>query len=118
MLKTVSGSGRYMMVNGGVPATTYVNNSSGLMNVGNVRFNSSTQSMEVYDGYNWLAMNMSHAAIGLTPDAEMGIDWAIRRMHEEAAIAKLAESNQAIADLLEQKKDIDHKIKMVQTLVK
>jgi len=117
MLKTINGSGRYMMVNGGMPATTYINNSSGL-GAGNIRWNASTQSMEVYDGYTWMQINTSHASVGLTPDAESALSWAIKKQYEEAELERLAKSNPTIADLVEQKKNLDHKIKMVQTLVK
>ena len=118
MLKTINGMGRHMMVNGGMPATTYINTSSGYMNVGDVRYNTNMQRLEVYDGNMWMELNTSHASVGLTPDAERAIDWAIRRQREDADLESLAKSNPAIADLLNQKKELDDKIKMVQTLVK
>jgi hypothetical protein len=118
MIKTVNGAGRYVMVQGGFPATTYINTGSGYMNVGDVRFNTNIQMLEVYDGNRWIEMNTSHASVGLTPDAERALDWANRKIAEEAELDKLAESNATIADLVEQKKALDHKIKMVQTLVK
>ena len=110
--------GRYMMVNGGMPATTYINTSSGYMNVGDVRYNTSIQRLEVYDGNMWIELNTSHASVGLTPDAENAIDWAIRKQREDADLESLAKTHPTIADLLNQKKDIEDKIKMVQTLVK
>ena len=118
MIKTVNGSGRYMMVNGGMPATTYINQYSGAMNVGDLRYNVSIQRLEVYDGSSWSELNTSHASVGLTPDAERALDWANRKIAEEAELDSLAESNATIADLVEQKKALDHKIKMVQTLMK
>ena len=118
MIKTVNGTGRYVMVNGGFPATTYINTGSGYMNVGDVRFNTNMQRLEVYDGQMWVELNTSHASVGLTPDAEIAIDWATRKMREEAELTRLAETNSTIADLVEQKKALDHKIKMVQTLVR
>ena len=118
MIKTVNGAGRYMMVNGGMPATTYINQYSGAMNVGDLRYNVSIQRLEVYDGSSWIELNTSHASVGLTPDAERALDWANRKIAEEAELDSLAESNATIADLVEQKKALDHKIKMVQTLMK
>ena len=109
---------RHMMVNGGMPATTYINPNHGAMNVGDVRFNTSKQCLEVCDGYNWTPINESHASVGLTPDAERAIDWAIKKQQEEMELEILALSNPAIADLINQKKELDDKIKMVQTLVK
>ena len=118
MLRTVSGSGRYMMVSGGMPAHTYINSSSGYMNVGDVRYNVQMQQLEVYDGQMWLEINTGHASVGLTPDAERALDWANRKIEEEAELDRLAASNATIADLIKQKKELDDKIKMVQILTK
>lgn len=118
MIKTVNGSGRYIMVNGGYPATTYINTSSGYMNVGDVRYNTQMQRLEVYDGQMWLEINTSHASIGLTPDAEMALDWAISKRNEDLALEHLAKTNPTIGDLVNQKKELDDKIKMVQILMK
>ena len=117
MLRTVSGSGRYMMVSGGMPAHTYINSSSGYMNVGDVRYNVQMQRLEVYDGQMWLEINTGHASVGLTPDAERALDWANQKIREEAELDRLAASNATIADLVNQKKELDDKIRMVQTLL-
>ena len=118
MIKTINGSGRYMMVNGGFPATTYINTSSGYMNVGDVRYNTQMQRLEVYDGNMWVELNTSHASVGLTPDAEKALDWAIKKAQEELILIEKAKDNPAIADLLEQKKKIEDQITMVDTLTK
>ena len=118
MIKTVNGAGRYVMVQGGLPATTYINTSSGYMNVGDVRFNTSMQMLEVYDGNRWIEMNTSHASVGLTPDAEMALDWATKKRNEELMLEQKAKDNPAIADLLEQRKTIDEKIKVIEILTK
>ena len=118
MLKTVNSMSRYMMVNGGMPATTYINTSSGYMNVGDVRYDTQMQRLEVYDGQMWREINSSHASVGLTPDAERALDWANRKIAEEAELDRLAASNATIADLIKQKKELDDKIKMVQILTK
>ena len=118
MIKTVNGTGRYVMVQGGFPATTYINTSSGYMNVGDVRFNTNTQMLEVYDGNRWMELNTSHASVGLTPDAEIAIDWAKRKLNEEMALEHKAKDNPAIADLLRQRNTIDEQIKMIDILTK
>jgi hypothetical protein len=118
MIKTVNSAGRYVMVQGGFPATTYINTGSGYMNVGDVRFNTNMQRLEVYDGQMWVEMNTSHASVGLTPEAESALDWALKRMREDLELEYLAKSNPTIADLINQKKELEDKIKMVQTLMK
>ena len=106
------------MVNGGMPATTYITSGSGYMNVGDLRFNTNTQNLEVYDGQIWRELNTSHASVGLTPEAEMTLDWATRKRNEELALEQLAKTNPTIGDLVNQKKELDDKIKMVQILMK
>jgi hypothetical protein len=76
------------------------------------------QMLEVYDGNRWVEMHTSHASVGLTPDAESALDWALRKMREDLELEYLAKSNPTIADLINQKKELDDKIKMVQTLIK
>lgn len=118
MIKSINGTGRYVMVNGGFPATTYINSSSGLMNVGDVRYNSNMQRFEVYDGNMWIAMSESHASVGLTPEAERLLDWARIKMMEELELEALAETNPTIKDLVDQLKETQNKIKVVQTLIR
>lgn len=118
MIKTVNSSGRYVMVTGGYPVTTYINNSMGAQGVGNVRYNSASQNFEVYDGFNWIMLSSGFASVGLTPDAETILDWAKNKMFEEAQLEKLAQTNPAIADLVEQKKSLEHKIKVIQVLIR
>jgi len=90
---------------------------SGYMGVGDLRFNSNSQNVEVYDGQLWRELNTSHASIGLTPEAESLLDWAREKRNQEMQIEALSKSNPTIADLVEQKKNLDHKIKMVRNLI-
>ena len=118
MINTINSIGRYMTVAGGMPPVTYINTSLGNLSVGHMRFNPSQQRIEVYDGNYWIELNMSNVSVALTPDAEVAMDWTIKRMKEESELAKLAETNPTIADLVEQKKNLDNQIKMVQILIK
>jgi hypothetical protein len=88
------------------------------MNVGDVRYNTSMQRLEVYDGNMWIELGTSHASVGLTPDAESALDWAIRKRNEEMALEAKAKDNPAIADLLNQRKTIDEQIKVIEILTK
>jgi hypothetical protein len=117
MLKTVNGGSRYVMVIS-APALTYINTGSGYMNVGDVRFNTNMQRLEVYDGNMWVELNTSHASVGLTPEAEMALDWATKKRHEEMILEAKAKDSPAIADLLDQRKKIDEQIKVIEILTK
>ena len=118
MLKTVNSMSRYMMVNGGMPATTYINPSSGYMNVGDVRYDTQMQRLEVYDGQMWREINSSHASVGLTPEAEMALDWAINKKREDAMLEEKAKSSPALADLLKEKQKIEDQIKVIEILTR
>ena len=101
-----------------MPSITYMNTSSGYMNVGDLRYNPTRHKVEVYDGNNWITLNSGHASVRLTSHAETVIDWAAKKMQEDMELEALSKSNPTIADLVEQKKNLDHKIKMVQILIK
>jgi len=84
MIKHIHPRGRYMMVIGG-SGGTYVNAYSGSQGVGNLRFNTTNQQMEVYDGTAWTLLNTPNATIGLNDEAESLLDWARERREEERA---------------------------------
>lgn len=115
MIKSIIGSGRYTMVSGS-SSSTYVNGYSGLQGVGNMRYNTSTQSVEVYDGNNWVLLNMGHATVGLTGDAESAIEWAINERNERIRLEHLAKDNVTIADALAKVRQAEEQLKVIATL--
>jgi len=117
MIKYIASSGKYTNVIGG-PATNYINNHIGAQGVGNLRFNTSNQSMEVYDGMSWITLQMGHVNVGLNAEAESILDWAKKKRDEEIEIDLLAAANPAIKNLLEQIKEKEDQIQMVMTLIK
>lgn len=84
-----------MYVHGG-NSSTYVNNHSGSQGVGNVRYNTSNQQFEVWDGSSWVMIAMDNPVIGLNTEAESLLDWAKEKRDEELSWKKLAEDNQAV----------------------
>jgi hypothetical protein len=95
MIKNITASGRYIQVSGG-NANTYVNGYSGLQGVGNMRYNTSNQNMEVFDGNNWVTLAMDYTSVGLNGEAESLLDWARQKRDEELAWESLANENQAV----------------------
>jgi hypothetical protein len=95
MIKNIIASGRYVQVSGGTSGT-YVNGYSGAQGLGNMRFNTSTQNMEVFDGSSWITLNMDHASIGLNGEAESLLDWARQKRDEEMAWQNLAATSEAV----------------------
>jgi hypothetical protein len=117
MIKSIMPTGRYIQVTGAT-SSTYVNGYSGLQGVGNMRYNTSSQNMEVFDGNNWIMLNMANPSIGLNYEAESLLDWANQKRNEELETERLAKEHPSIKDLvndIEKKKD---QIKMIKTLIK
>jgi hypothetical protein len=95
MIKSISSSGQYIQVTGGSPAA-YVNSYSGQQGVGNMRFNTSTQNMEVFDGNNWVTLSTAYPTVGLTGEAEALLNWARQKRDEELAWQSLANDCEAV----------------------
>lgn len=95
MIKSVYSSSRYVTTNS-MPGSTYVNNFSGAIGVGNVRYDTSRQQMQVYDGANWVEIQMGSANIGLTTEADSLLDWAREKRAEEFELHEMAKNNKAV----------------------
>jgi hypothetical protein len=116
MIKHVYGSGRYLVTtNNG--ATNYMNNFSGAQGLGNVRFNTTLQGLEVYDGSMWQPILMDTVHLSLTQDAQDAIAWANHRRVEEMKIKELAEKYPAVADQLTAVREAEEKLRMITLLV-
>jgi len=100
MIKEIHTLGRYTQVIGG-SASTYVNNYSGGQGIGNVRFNTASQQLEVYDGNCWMMLNMPSASVGLTNEAEVLLDWAREKKNEELELRSRMEKHPGLKDAYE-----------------
>lgn len=116
MIKAIHTIGKYTQVIGG-SASTYVTAQGGSQGVGNLRFNTSQQRLEVYDGMTWLELNTPHASVGLNPDAEAAIDWAHRQLLEEKRLEVLAKNHPAVEDALEAVRQAQERVRIVAALV-
>jgi len=117
MIKYIASSGKYTTVIGESVAN-YINNYSGAQGVGNLRFNTTSQSMEVYDGNGWILLQMGHVNVGLNAEAESILDWARQKRQEELELEALAETNATVRDLLNTIKQKQEQISIVRTLIK
>ena len=115
MINAIMPTGKYVQVSGG-SASTYINNYSGSQGVGNMRYNTSMQRMEVYDGQNWQQLNMSSAYVGLNHEAESLLDWAHKKREEELKWQSLAETNSAVKIALENVEKAKQQLKITATL--
>ena len=118
MIKSIHSSSPFLTVSGGNPGSTYIGNYSNSPGVGNMRYNPSNQNIEVYDGSTWIILSAHHANINLSDEADSLLEWARKKRNEELEREQLAETSPAIKDLVNQIKDKEEQIKIVQTLLK
>lgn len=83
---------------------------------GMIRING--QDLQVFDGSSWLTMSTSYSNIELDADTQALLEWARKKRAEEYEREQLAQTNPAIKDLVNQIKEKEEQIKMVQTLIK
>jgi hypothetical protein len=112
MINNVYGGSEFLSV------STYSNHpyiSIGSLSAGQVRYNPTSRSTEVYDGANWV-MLASSAEVKLSYSAEEILRWGRQKMDEEKKIRELAEKNVTIADALDQFKRAEEQLKIVVAL--
>ena len=117
MIKSIHSSSPFLTVSGGNPGSTYIGNYSNAPGVGNMRYNPSSQNIEVYDGSTWIILSAHHANINLSDEAVSLLQWAKKKMLKEAERNQLAETNPAIKDLISQIQQKEEQINMIQTLL-
>ena len=117
MLNGVIG-GRYLTVTGG-SSTTYVskNYNTNTFMQGDMRYDLDSQCMKVWDGSSWQVLASGSATIDLSYEAQSLLEWAAKKKNEEMLLEKQAQENPAIKDLVDQIKQKQEQIKMVQTLL-
>lgn len=116
MIRTINTTGKYLVSVGGNNASFV--NKTGELNVGSVRYNTTMQCFEVYDGNTYVNLPNKHAQISLSPEAEFLLDYVSEKVHREKELQQLAQDNVAIKDLLQQIKDKENQLEMVYTLIK
>ena len=118
MINSIMSMGKHIIVGGGNSASNYINNGSGMMGVGDLRFNTSTQQIEFYNGQTWQIFTMAQATVGLTDRAETAIDWAMKKMEEEKEARAMAEQYPAVADALNAVWESEQQLKTIVALCK
>jgi hypothetical protein len=115
MIKGITGTSG-LTISGGYTTLPYITPNVNNPMQGMVRVTNS--ELEVFNGMSWQILNTSYATVSLDPDAQTVIEWARQKRDEERERERLAETNPAIKDLLNQLKNKEDQIKMVMTLIK
>lgn len=108
--------GEFLAVTSSKGSTPFINNSNPI--TGTVAYDSNSQTLKVYDGNSFLTLGGGVANIHLTQNAISILKWAEQKMLEEAERNKLAETTPAIKDLMDQIKEKEEQVRIVQTLLK
>lgn len=106
MIKAITG-GPYVNVSGTPFSMPYVDPYN--PEAGKVRYNN--YQFEVYDGYQWLPAYAGTPNIQLDPAVIAVIDWAMKKMNEEAELQKLAQGKPAVRAAYEAFKRADEQLK-------
>jgi hypothetical protein len=91
MLNGLIGQG-HVIVSHGHSAMPYI--SPGAPSSGMVRY--MNNNFEVYDGSYWQILSVTFPIVNLTDSANSAINWAMKKMTEEAELEKLAKEHPAI----------------------
>ena len=116
MINSIMSMGKHIIVGGGNSASNYINTGAGMMGVGDLRFNTSTQQIEFYNGQTWQTFTMAQATVGLTGTAETAIDWALNKMEQEKEARAMAEQYPAVADAMGAVREAEEQLKTVVAL--
>jgi hypothetical protein len=91
--------------------------SSGNNLIGQMRYNGSSQNIEVYDGSSWLMMSPAYPTIDLAPHVQAVVAWAQGKMAEETRFRELAAKHPTVADALEALQRAEEQVQIVAALV-
>ena len=104
--KITAGSGYITVSQYGYP---YVANNGQM--AGQVRYNTSSQCLEAYDGCAWINIS-PNVSIGVDGTALSIFTWAMTKMAEEARLKDLAKDNTMIADAVDQLNEASDRLKV------
>ncbi len=83
----------------------YINN-NGMQSAGQMRYNTMTQQMEVYDGSSWISISQN-VSVGLSWTADEAIRWATEKMAEEKELKAKMEKYPTLKHAYEQYKLVE-----------
>lgn len=118
MIKGITQGGRYLSVSGGTPYSNYVINYSGAQGIGNMRFNTADQNIEIWDGNSWITLHMSYATVQLDNEAISLLDWAKEQQRKQLEREALAKTHPAIANAIEAVKKAEEQLEIITILSK
>jgi len=74
-------------------------------------------NLEIYDGSTWMMIQSSYPQVELSGHVQAVINWAEKKMAEEARVKELAAKHPTVADALEAVKQAEEQVRIVAALV-
>ena len=108
--------GEYLNISSNKGSNPYINTSNPI--TGMVSYDSSTQTLKVYDGNSFQTLGGGSAHISLTANAITVLKWAEKKMVEEIEYDRLSKINPTIKSLVDEMNKYKDQIEMVKILMK
>jgi hypothetical protein len=83
MIKGINSSSQYITIQGGNPMQNYF--SPGAQGAGQMRYNTNSNNVEVWDGVTWKEISTSYASVDLSHEAQSLLQWARQTRDKELA---------------------------------
>ena len=109
MIKGIA-AGTMIDVQGG-GSGTYVYGKLDGQGIGTVLYNTKTQHLDVWDGYAWQQITLSHPTVSLNSSAVSAITWAMRKMEEDAQLEELSKKHPSVQAAYENLKRAEEQLK-------
>lgn len=94
MIKGITSNSQWLIVSGGTPTTPYF--SPGAQGAGQMRYNTNSNNMEVWDGVTWKEISMAYTSVDLNYEAQELLKWARDTRSKELARESRIRSNPAL----------------------
>ena len=119
MIKTINAGTGITVNNGYNTWPSFYNTviSTGNSLVGQLRYNGSSQNMEVYDGNSWIAMASAWPTVELAPHVQAVVNWAQTKMAEESRLKALAAKHPSVEDALKAVAKAEEQVRIVAALM-
>lgn len=119
MIKTINGGTGISVTGASSNWPSFYNNTaaSGNTLIGQMRYNGSNQTTEVYDGASWMALTPAYPMIELSGEVQTILNWAKSKMVEEFRLKQLAAKHPSLQDALDQLEHAQEQVRIVEALV-
>ena len=119
MIKTINAGPGLTVSSASTNWPSFYNNTaaSGNTLIGQMRYNGSNQTTEVYDGASWLPLTPAYPMIELSSEVQTILNWGKVKMAEELRLKQLATRHPSLQDALDKLRQAEEQVRIVEALV-